>query len=139
MDNKKPKNAIKGKQNFQTIHQPPTKDQIEKFSAAGLSLQQMASLLDMSHDTLERFMNKDPSLRASIEKGRSKSVLNVAATAYNLAVSGDVPAMTMFYLKTRAGWKETHEVQVASTDDTKDQLKAMAEELRRIAKKPNEE
>lgn len=136
MDKKKTKRAKDG--TFQDTHKPPTHQQLEDFASAGLIVEQMASLLGYSKKTLERFMQDDPSLHDALEKGRVKPVLKVAQTAYAMAVSGEVPAMTMFYLKTRGKWKETHVVENIPDQDTQDQLKSMAEELRRIAKKPND-
>jgi len=38
-----------------------------------------------------------------IAKGR------VIGTAYQMAISGECPALTIFYLKTRCGWREERE------------------------------
>ena len=57
-------------------------------------------------------MKKDPNLLAAIERGRDAAIANVSQTAYQMAVSGEHPAMTMFWLKTRARWKEVHHVEV---------------------------
>jgi len=139
MDKKrpKPKHAIPGKQDFQKIHEAPKHEDLEKYGIAGLNHEQIASILGMSKDTLERFFKSDPTLHAAVEKGKSNSILKVAGTAYQMAVSGDVPAMTMFYLKTRAKWKETHVVEERPDDDTQAKLDQMAEEIKRIAKKPS--
>lgn len=135
MDDKRPRNPDG---TYQSIHQPPTTEELESFGRAGLNNQQMASILGMSKDTLERFFASDSVLHAAVEKGRSNSILKVASTAYQLAVSGDVPAMTMFYLKTRAGWKETQVVEQKPDDDTISKVDKGMALLERIAKKPNE-
>lgn len=42
----------------------------------------------------------------AISSGRSKAAAAVCETAFNMATSGAHPAMTMFWLKTRQGWRE---------------------------------
>lgn len=50
-----------------------------------------------------------------LELGRIEANARVAATLYKMAVSGDSPASTFFWLKTRARWSEAPQ-QVAFTD-----------------------
>ncbi len=82
-------------------------DRIEKFAAVGLTNDQMSALLGISPATFDRRIQKNKALKAAILKGRSNAIFNVGVSAYQQAVSGKTPAMTMFYLKCRAGWKET--------------------------------
>ena len=42
-----------------------------------------------------------------LAEGRIEAGARVAQTAYQMAVSGDYPTMTIFFLKCRLGWKET--------------------------------
>lgn len=87
-------------------------DKIEKLAAMGLTLQQIASVWDRGRRTFELYSKDDDKLRDAIDAGRNKANMAVSKTAYSMAVSGKVPAMTMFWLKCRARWKETthHEV-----------------------------
>lgn len=94
-------------------------DKIEAMAAAGLTIDQMASIFDMDKRTFERGLADDD--RAgfdAVEKGRSKAVFKVGQSAFNQAISGKTPAMTMFYLKCRAGWKETQVVEHAGKLET---------------------
>jgi hypothetical protein len=50
-----------------------------------------------------------------LEFGRAEANAKVAHTLFKMATSGDQPAATFFWLKTRAGWRETPQ-QVAFTD-----------------------
>lgn len=84
-------------------------EQIESMSAVGLNVTQMAALLGMSKKTFDRRISEDDTARDSIEKGRAKAIFQVGKTAYQQAISGLTPAMTMFYLKCRAGWKEARD------------------------------
>lgn len=89
---------------------------IKKMAAAGLTINQIASLIDMSSASLERRIRDSEELKAAIAKGRAEAILNVATSAYRQALSGRVPAMTMFYLKCRAGWKETQAIEHTGKD-----------------------
>lgn len=91
-------------------------EQIEKMAGYGLNMTQIAALLGMSKDTIERRANEDPAISAAIEKGRAEAIHKVAESAYKQAVSGACPAMTMFYLKCRAKWKETQVMEHTGAD-----------------------
>lgn len=113
-------------------------EQLEQMAAVGLTLQQMAAILGMSHDVLEQRAKEDPNIKSSIEKGRSKAIFQVGKSAYQQAVSGKVPAMTMFYLKCRARWKETSEVEITGKDG-EDFFKSFTDLIKQIAnEKPQE-
>lgn len=80
---------------------------IEKMAGLGLPGDKIAAIFDMSKDTFDRHRKDNPQLDAAILKGRSVSELNVTRTAYEMAVSGKQPTMTIFWLKCRARWKDT--------------------------------
>lgn len=46
-----------------------------------------------------------------LENGREIALAAVVNVAYKLAVSGNCPAATFFYLKTQGGWRETDRVE----------------------------
>lgn len=84
----------------------PYADQIEKLAGVGLNLQQIAQVLDVSDETIRKRMHESPEIALALKKGRAKAYANVAKTAYELATSGTEPAMTMFWLKCQAKWRE---------------------------------
>ena len=90
---------------------------------------------------LTKYFSTEP-LKCLMEQGRSNALANVMRTAYEQAVSGDVPAMTMYYLKTRAGWKETHVVEhsggVKLDGKTKEEKLAEAKRLLSIIEEDDE-
>ena len=102
---------------------------IEKMAAAGLTLDQIASIWDRNERTLIRYMHSDNRVKEAINSGRVRANLAIASVAYKQAASGKVPAMTMFWLKCRAGWREQqnikfdgnlkvgHDLSARSTDD----------------------
>ena len=79
---------------------------VARLTGLGLNMQQVADALGISKDTLERRVTEDENLRLGLAQGRAKAATAVAETAFKLATSGEHPAMTMFWLKTRLGWRE---------------------------------
>jgi len=112
-------------------------EQLEALAAYGLSMERMAALFyieedgvkrPMSKDTLERYRDADHRISAAIEKGRSDSESQVAQMAFMVAMgrkevieNGQIiekavapnPAMIMFWLKCRARWSETQNINVS--------------------------
>lgn len=68
---------------------------------SGMTQGNIAKVLGISEKTLRAHYAEH------LEWGAELALARVAQTAYNMAISGDYPAMTMFYLKTRGGWRET--------------------------------
>lgn len=79
-----------------------------------MPMDQMAAVLDINKATLERMSNREPEIKAAISKGRSEASANVRQTAYDMAVGGKCPAMTIFWLKVREHWKEPKEFHITS-------------------------
>lgn len=76
------------------------REQVKALAGYGLTDLDIANVLGFSEATLQRRCGEE------LKKGRSLAKSAVTQTAYKMAVSGKVPAMTMFWLKTRCGWKE---------------------------------
>jgi hypothetical protein len=89
---------------------------IETMSGLGLTVDQMAAVLGVSKKTFERRIEDTPAAKDALEKGRALAAFNVTETAYKLAISGKVPAMTMFWLKCRARWREVNVVEHSGPD-----------------------
>ena len=75
-------------------------EEVEAMAGLGLRFEDIANIKGMSDETLRKYA-KDHLIR-----GKAKAKAQVMQTAYKLATSGKVPAMTMFWLKTQAGWRE---------------------------------
>lgn len=86
------------------------KSSLSDMAKVGCNLDQIAGILRISPKTLDRMIENDPSISDAISSGRANGINKVAATAYQMAVSGKVPAMTMFFLKTRARWAEARDI-----------------------------
>jgi len=89
---------------------------VYKYAGVGCSLDQIAALLDLSPKTLDRIIERQPEVADAIKKGRADSGNQVMQTAYQMAVSGKIPAMTMFWLKTRMRWTEARDPGDVSDD-----------------------
>lgn len=79
--------------------------QVEKLAGYGLTIEMIVNVLGVSKRTFERRCKESKPLFDALLKGRSIAAMNVAKTAYELAVSGKCPTMTIFYLKSRLGWQ----------------------------------
>lgn len=80
--------------------------QVETMAGLGLRTEDIAAVVGVSTRTIERH------LLDAVQRGRSRATAQVAQTAYKMAVSGEVPAMTMFWLKCQGRWREKHEVEI---------------------------
>lgn len=103
---------------------------IEVLSGYGLTMEQIADVHGVHRETFRRYMDDNPQLKAALESGRSKASAAVTQSAYQQAVSGKVPAMTMFWLKCRQRWKETHVIEHAGEIDINTQAESMTPEQR---------
>jgi len=82
----------------------PTKETrllVKNLVAVGMPQEDIASKLDMSVDTLARHYRKE------LDEGIADANATIARTLFNQAKAGNVACM-IFWLKTRAGWKETN-------------------------------
>ena len=82
---------------------------IEKLASQGLSVSLIADYLGISKATLDRRISECEELSKNLNKGRSKGIESVSSVAYQMAISGKYPAMTMFWLKCQAHWKEKND------------------------------
>lgn len=83
-------------------YSPSEKDcrEVSAMIGLGLSVEQIANIKGVTRETIHHRHQQD------IDRGRPMAIAKVAETAYKLATNGKCPAMTMFWLKTQAGWKE---------------------------------
>jgi uncharacterized membrane protein YebE (DUF533 family) len=74
--------------------------QIETLAGLGLRDSDIALVVEVAEATMKRRYTEH------LKKGRAVARGAVAKTAYQMAVGGKVPAMTMFWLKTQCGFRE---------------------------------
>ena len=82
----------------------PTPEQrryVETMSACGIPEEKIARVIDIDPKTLRKCFRRE------LDIGATKANTAVAQTAFRMATSGKCAAATIFWLKTRAGWRET--------------------------------
>ena len=87
----------------------PTDDdysKVEEMVCIGLDQHTIAKIMGVSNATLTKYFAHN------LLVGKEKRTARVAGVAYEMAVSGESPSMTTFWLKTQAGWSPKHHVVV---------------------------
>ena len=85
----------------------PTDDdysKVEEMVTIGLDQHTIAKIMGISNATLTKYFAHN------LLVGKEKRTARVAGVAYEMAVSGQSPSMTTFWLKTQAGWSPKHHV-----------------------------
>jgi hypothetical protein len=76
------------------------KKKVRTLIGFGLTCEQVAVVMEVSRDTLYKRCKKE------IDAGRPSAIAQVTQAAFKMAMSGKNTAMTIFWLKTQAQWKE---------------------------------
>ena len=87
----------------------PTDDdysKVEEMVTIGLDQHTIAKVMGISNATLNKYYSHN------LAVGKEKRTARVAGVAYEMAISGESPSMTTFWLKTQAGWSPKHHVVV---------------------------
>ena len=87
----------------------PTDDdysKVEEMVTIGLDQHTISKVMGISNATLTKYYSHN------LLVGKEKRTARVAGVAYEMAVSGESPSMTTFWLKTQAGWSPKHHVVV---------------------------
>lgn len=91
-------------QGVEHIPTEETRKLVRSLSAVGIKYVDIASKLEISDDTLVKHYKKD------LEDGRIDANASIGQTLFQQAKNGNTAA-AIFWLKTRAGWKETNAVE----------------------------
>ena len=78
-------------------------------AAVGIPYEDIATKLEISADTLVKYY------KADLEAGRIDANASIGQTLFQQAKNGNTAA-AIFWLKTRARWKETHAVEHSGPD-----------------------
>jgi transposase len=94
-------------------HQPTehSRVQVKTLAAVGIRHEDIASKLGISADTLTKYYKQE------LDDGRIDANAQVGKSLYEQAKNGNITAM-IFWLKTRAGWKETQVQEHTGPDGT---------------------
>ncbi len=83
--------------------------------AAVLNQDQIADYFGIASNTFAAIRERQPEVFESYKRGKAKAIGSIGSNLIAQAKSGNVSA-AIFYLKTQAGWKETTNVDLSSTD-----------------------
>jgi hypothetical protein len=106
---------------------------VEAMAAYGIDEVKIARIIGVDPKTLRKHF------RYELDIGATKANAAVGQTLYHMATSGRHPSASMFWMKCRAGWKETQVLQHSGPDGgpieiSNDQLdERITDELGRIA------
>ena len=87
-----------------------TRKQVYELSSVGTRYEDIATVLGISADTLTKYYAEE------LKRGRIEANAAIASTLYEKAKSGDTTSM-IFWLKSRAQWKETQKHEHAGDPD----------------------
>ena len=116
------------KKSDRVVMTPELFEKIKTLAAFGLTDEQIAVVVAMTESTLKR------KALLQLKEGRLMANVKVIESAYKQAVSGKCPAMTMFWLKCRLGWREVPRddaTDAAKVDQIKEAVKDIASALMR--------
>jgi len=87
-----------------------TRNRVFILSTVGTRHEDIATVLNISHDTLVKYYKEE------LDKGRIEANASVAETLFKQAKEGNTTAM-IFWLKSRAKWKETSQHEISGNPD----------------------
>jgi len=87
-----------------------TRNKVYILSTVGTRHEDIATVLSISHDTLVKYYKEE------LDKGRIEANASVAETLFKQAKEGNTTAM-IFWLKSRAKWKETSQHEISGNPD----------------------
>lgn len=99
----------KGKGRPKHVPTDLNRQKVKNYSASGTTVVDIAQKLKIDKETLYKYY------RDELEDGRIDANANVAGVLYKTAMGGNVTA-AMFWMKTRAGWKETSGLELTGKD-----------------------
>lgn len=94
-------------------HKPDdeTREQVRNYAIVGTPQEDIAAALGVSEKTLRKHY------RDELDFAATEATANVGGALYRNAMSGNVAAQ-IFWMKTRAGWRETERLEVTGKDET---------------------
>lgn len=93
-------------------YEPTEKDLriVETMAGCGMPQESIARALGIDSKTLRKHFRRE------LDCSADKADAQVAASLYKLAISGRCPPATIFWMKSRRGWRETSRLEHAGPD-----------------------
>lgn len=88
-------------------------EKIKELSGLGLTRVQIAHYFEISHTTLNKLRKIDKRVGIALKKGKSDTIAHVTGKLMEHINNGNLIAI-MFYLKTRAKWREKSSMTIKS-------------------------
>jgi len=93
---------------------------VKTLAAVGVTFEDIATKLEISSDTLVKYYKKE------LDDGRIDANASIGQTLFQQAKNGNTAA-AIFWLKTRARWKETQAVELSGPDGSEMVIRWQAE------------
>lgn len=85
--------------------------EVERLASLGLTLEEIATGLGCSYETLNNRSKENTDIKEAIKRGRLKSAEHVVNKLMEQIDQGNVTA-TIFYLKAKCGWRDKDAIEV---------------------------
>lgn len=104
--------------------------EVEKLAGLGLTRKQIADSLGISETTLYSRRQESGEFDAAIKRGAAKGIQTVANSLFQNAVVNNNSTSQIFFLKARAGWRDTDRLEITGKDGAPIELKSAESEKR---------
>lgn len=104
---------------------------VEEYAQFCDSEEEIALALGISYSTLRRRKADSEQFEQAIKRGKAKANVFVGGKLMQKIKEGDT-ASTIFYLKTRCGWKETQKAEIEVKDKTPEGLPEIYAALKKM-------
>lgn len=85
--------------------------EVERLASLGLTREQIATSLGVSESTFYNRMRDEEAFAEAVKRGEALGISTVASKLMEQINEGNTTAM-IFFLKSRAGWREASEIKV---------------------------
>ena len=89
--------------------------------ASHFTTEQIADYFGIDRSTFYEIRKRQPEVFQQYKKGRARLIEEIASSLIRNAIAGDTAAM-IFYLKAKAGWRETQSIETKDITPEKKQL-----------------
>ncbi len=89
--------------------------EVERLASLGLTREQIAASLGASASTIYGRLRDDEAFAEAVRRGEAQGIGAVASKLMEQINEGNTTAM-IFYLKSRAGWRESSEIRVETSE-----------------------
>lgn len=87
---------------------------LQRCAGYGLTIEEIAHILDIGNSTLKRRMAEDEATKEAFQKGKAVAKELVVGKLFDLIKNGE-PSAIYFYLKCQCGWREKEKDVVDTT------------------------